>query len=91
MINPCFKEIKNFDIETSDLENKSNLEASEIEKLDVKIRIEKNTILPRNGGEWTGESGNSNWKPDPEAVPGDRNGTNPEHKTWGEIMEEYNF
>ena len=39
MINPCFKEIKNFEIQTSDLGNKSNLEASEIEKIDVKINI----------------------------------------------------
>lgn len=27
-------------------------------------------------------TGNSDWKPDPNVEPGDRQGTNPEHKTW---------
>lgn len=53
--------------------------------------IEKKGILPRNGGEWSGEPGNSKWRPDPDVIPGDRNGTNPEDKTWGEIMKEYGF
>lgn len=60
-----------------------------VEKMDTKIRIEPTGILPRNGGEWTGEAGRSEWRPDPEVEPGDRNGTNPEHKTWREIMDEH--
>lgn len=45
--------------------------------------------LPRTGGHWEGEVGNSRWVPDKNLEPGDRNGTNPEHKTWGEILEKY--
>lgn len=47
--------------------------------------------LPQTGGEWTGERGESEWKPDSDVIPSDRNGTNPEHKTWREIMEKYDF
>lgn len=47
--------------------------------------------LPRRGGEWADKPGESEWKPDPDVVPADRNGTNPEHKTWREIMEKYDF
>lgn len=50
-----------------------------------------NSRLPRNGGEWSGEAGNSEWNPDSETVPGDRNGTNPDGKSWKEIKEEYKF
>ena len=69
----------------------SKIESVTIEKMDMKIRLERNGLLPRNGGEWTGEAGNSDWKPDPDAEPGDRNGTNPEHKTWGKIMDQYDI
>lgn len=62
-----------------------------IEDIDKPVFSEVSGILPRNGGEWTGEPGNSDWKPDPSIEPGDRNGTNPESKTWEEIMEEYGF
>lgn len=37
------------------------------------------------------EPGNSDWKPDPNVEPGDRHGTNPEHKAWEQIMDEYGF
>lgn len=50
-----------------------------------------NYRLPRNGGEWSGAVGNSEWRPDSGAVPGDRNGTNPEDKSWREIKKQYNF
>lgn len=52
---------------------------------------ERAHLLPRNGGKWLGEPGASDWKPDLEVIPGDRNGTNPEHKTWREIMKQYGF
>ena len=45
------------------------IEAVEIQKLDVKIKFERSGFIPRNGGEWTGEPGNSIWKPDPELTP----------------------
>ena len=48
-----------------------------------------NTILPQNGGEWSGERGNSRWWPNRDEIPKDRHGTNPEHKTWNEILNEY--
>ncbi|MGP1599085.1 HNH endonuclease [Peptoanaerobacter stomatis] len=91
MINPFFKETKNIEVKAPEIETKDKTESSAIIKLDEKIKVEKNGMLPRNGGEWTGEPGNSNWRPDPEVTPGDRNGTNPEHKTWREIMKEYGF
>jgi len=50
-----------------------------------------NRRLPRKGGEWSGEPGDSDWNPDSNLTPGDRNGTNPEGKSWKEIKREYNF
>ena len=49
------------------------------------------SLVPRSGGKWEGVEGNSRWRPDPEVVPGDRNGTNPEQQTWGDILSEYNI
>lgn len=60
-------------------------------ELDNPIKVEKKGILPRNGGIWEGSPGDSKWQPDSNVEPGDRNGTNPEHKTWDEIMKEYDF
>jgi hypothetical protein len=54
-------------------------------------KIERHELIPKNGGEWSDEEGNSDWTPDDEVEPGDRNGTNPEHKTWKEIKDEYDF
>lgn len=45
--------------------------------------------LPRTGGEWTGEPGDSTWKPNREEVPTDHNKSNPMGKTWDEILDEY--
>lgn len=70
---------------------KSEIKSEIIEKLDAKIKMEKICLLPRNGGEWTGIPGDSEWKPNPDVEPGDRHGTNPEHKSWKQIMEKYNF
>lgn len=43
-----------------------------------------------NGGEWTGEKGNSIWKPDPEKIPnGGRGDANPDSLTYGEILVKY--
>lgn len=46
-------------------------------------------MLPRSGGEWTGEPGNSEWVPDRDGVPKNRNYSNVEGKTWGEILDKY--
>lgn len=81
---PHFKEI-------AVLEEQKEIKAEITERIDAKIKIEKIGLLPRNGGEWTGVPGNSEWKPNADVEPGDRHGTNPEHKLWKQIMEEYNF
>ena len=67
----------------------TKIESSRIEKLDIKIYFEKRNLIPQSGGEWSGEAGNSIWKPNRDIEPGDRNGTNSEHKTWGEILDQY--
>lgn len=67
----------------------AKIDAVQVEKLDAKINFERKAFVPRNGGEWTGDPGNSIWMPDRNLEPGDRNGTNPEHKTWGEILDKY--
>ncbi len=91
-MNPFIKieNIKGF----KEVEEHSSLEDFSMEKLDKPIKslnVERNSLMPRNGGHWTGEAGNSEWVPDSDVPPGDRHGTNPEHKTWGEIKEEYVF
>lgn len=78
-------------IEMPKSEIHSSVESIDIEKLDAKIKLEKTGLLPRNGGEWTDEPGNSTWNPDCNVEPGDRNGTNPEHKSWAEILSEYDI
>lgn len=73
--------------EISDVDGES--EAVFIDILDESAA--DNSRLPRNGGEWSGEPGNSEWKPDSDTIPGDRNGTNPDDKTWKEIKAQYDF
>ena len=63
-----------------DIKNKINQLAQE-------ISAERSLRLPRNGGIWDGAIGNSKWIPAEDAVPGSRNGTNPEHKSWSQIKE----
>ena len=67
----------------------NRIESIQIEKLDKINNLKRNGFIPRNGGEWLGEPGNSMWKPDRDIEPGDRNGTNPEHRAWGEILDKY--
>ena len=71
------------------------IDAVEIQKLDVKIKFERSGFIPRNGGEWTGEPGNSIWKPDPELTPFEKSCnpekpySNPNGLSWGELMDKY--
>jgi hypothetical protein len=51
---------------------------------------------PVSGGSWTGERGNSVWVPDGDYVPPEKSKnpdekpySNPENKTWSEILEKY--
>ena len=60
---------------------------NKINQLVQEISAERSLRLPRNGGIWDGAIGNSKWIPAEDAVPGSRNGTNPEHKSWSQIKE----
>ena len=62
MSNPFGAEVKDM-TEIKIRENIKN-EFVTIEKMDMKIHIEEIGLLPRNGGEWSGEQGNSDWLPD---------------------------
>lgn len=87
MSNPFYP---NFN-ETVFSETQKKIKIETTGNLDVKIKLENACFIPRNGGEWTGPPGDSEWKPNPEVTPGDRHGTNPEHKSWDQIMKEYLF
>lgn len=91
MSNLFFPEIKPEDVRNSEIKSTIKIDTGLIDKLDTKIKIEPCGLIPRTGGEWSGEPGESDWKPDPDVEPGDRHGTNPEHKTWGQIMDKYGF
>lgn len=91
MSNPFTSEVPVKEVVEHEMKSETTIEQKDIEKLDVKIRVERCGILPRNGGEWTGEAGNSEWIPGDNVEPGDRNGTNPEHKIWKDIKEQYGF
>ncbi len=47
-----------------------------------------NRNIPKSDGCWTGEPGNSIWKPNPESIP---QKWNPENNTWKEILDQYNI
>lgn len=78
------------------LEKESEMGGRRIDMREAQLpfqRLEKeesivSSFLPTDG-QWEGEKGNSRWKPDMEKIPGDRHGTNPENKTWGEICKKY--
>lgn len=70
---------------------KSELNRAAEEAKTEDLENTKQRHLPRTGGEWEDKPGESEWKPDPDVIPGDKNGTNPENKTWREIMEKYDF
>ena len=46
----------------------------------------KNNPIEGHGGHWKGERGDSEWRPDGDYIPGK---SNPEGKTWKEILEKY--
>ena len=74
-------------------EKKIKLDPKILEKLDSKTQIEKARVnrFPLNGGIWTGERGNSDWIPDDNVIPKNRNESNPEGKTNREIKDKYKF
>ena len=74
-------------------EKKIKLDPKILEKLDSKPQIEKARVnrFPLNCGIWTGERGNSDWIPDDNVIPKNRNESNPEGKTNREIKDKYKF
>ena len=87
------KQMEKVSSDFKELDKPVNVYTDGISPNNLKNKLERysNNLIPRNGGEWTGEPGNSDWVPDPDVEPGNRNGTNPEHKTWKEIEKEYGF
>lgn len=69
----------NSDINPRDLPREGKLD-------DIDIPQIIDSRLPANGGEWSGEPGDSSWRPDRDVVPKNPL-TNPEGKTWGEILD----
>jgi len=55
-------------------------------RLEILYIRKVNRYLPRTGGEWDGEEGNSIWKPNKNEIPKKPPGNT---KTWGEILEKY--
>jgi hypothetical protein len=47
----------------------------------------KNCPIEGNNGHWEGEQGNSKWLPDKDYIPAGK--SNPDGKTWGEILDKY--
>lgn len=76
--------------ETEKAEEDEKKETSEAKEEDEDSKEGKRADrLPKTGGKWDGEPGNSKWTMDREHIPGDCNGTNPDHKSWGEICDQY--
>ncbi len=95
-VNKFFEGKSNFDPSTLDRPIAKEMPTSgeakmENSSMSVNDSAEKKALLPKNGGEWSGEVGNSEWTPDDNVIPGDRNGTNPEHKNWSDIKDQYDF
>lgn len=74
-----------------DLTNYFESENKESELNDLNPFKEKISILPRNGGEWSGEVGNSKWIPEGEKIPQKQVGINPDRQTWKEILKEFSI
>ena len=88
MISPFnISEIKPIDSPLVELSKKFDILPDR--ELNKSLGEKSSGMIPRNGGKWSGEPGNSTWKPDREITPSNRNYSNPEGKTWGEILDKY--
>jgi len=69
---------------------KNGISGNTKEVANIKSEIAKfekmNNFLPENGGEWSGEKGNSTWEPNRDEIPKRPPGN---EKTWGEILDKY--
>lgn len=61
---------------------------SPIDRLSNAFKEKALGVLPRSGGEWSGEPGNSEWKPTPSDKPSKNND---DGKTWEELMEKHDI
>lgn len=92
------KELKNEGLEMNEnpnqevqmsVDNKNSLETPFRENLNgAAFKDYKNCPLEGSNGHWEGERGNSKWRPTPESTPLKNN---PENKTWGDIMKEFDI
>ena len=69
---------------------KNGISGNTKEVANIKSEVAKfekmNNFLPENGGEWSGEKGNSTWEPNRDEIPKRPPGN---EKTWGEILDKY--
>ena len=69
---------------------KNGISGNSKEVANIKSEVAKfekmNNFLPENGGEWSGEKGNSTWEPNRDEIPKRPPGN---EKTWGEILDEH--
>lgn len=94
------KELPEIRCADKDSYNKIDLEIPSIETLppiNTLLNIDEKkdkpfivNALPQNG-DWTGEKGDSTWKPDRETTPDPENkkGGNPDNQTWDKILDKY--
>lgn len=82
-----FSEIGKFESPLAELSK--NIDILPENELNRPIDIPKydGVRLPKSEGQWTGERGDSVWKPNRDYVP---SVYNPEGKTWGQILDENN-
>lgn len=87
MINPLvISEIKT--VESPLAELSKSFETLPDRELNKSLGENNMGIIPRSGGSWSGEPGNSTWNPDREIEPKNRNYSNVEGKKWDTILKE---
>lgn len=86
----CFGVDKNSNQEVKmSVDNKNSLDTPSRDNLNSAVfKDYKNCPLEGSNGHWEGERGDSKWCPDPESTPLKNN---PENKTWGDIMKEFDI
>lgn len=57
----------------------------------LEYKTKQKNALPKRNGHWTGEPGNSNWIPDPNYRPKNKNYSNLDDKDWNQIAKEHGY
>lgn len=80
--------VKAMDLPSTQMDNVESKWKDYINLIDNQLSINKeiysSKFLPNSGGEWSGERGESIWKPNPDGIP---KKDNPNNQTWEEILE----